>query len=123
MPNRARQIIPFPNTPRARTPSTRRQAKTTTKLRWPVIILCLVLSAYFLCAGVQWVRQERRMRILATRYEELLRRQQELQADNERLQGQIQRLLEDPAYLERLAREMGMVKPGDTIYLSSDPHP
>ncbi|NLW16764.1 MAG: septum formation initiator family protein [Firmicutes bacterium] len=69
------------------------------------------------------MRQERRMRILATRYEELLRRQQELQADNERLQGQIQRLLEDPAYLERLAREMGMVKPGDTIYLSSDPHP
>lgn len=115
MPNRARQIIPFPNAP------SKRQQPKTNKRRWPVILLCLCLSAYFLCVGVQWVRQEMRMRALVTRCEELLRRQQQLQADNQLLQEQIQRLLNDPAYLERLAREMGMVKPGDTIYMSTDP--
>ncbi len=61
------------------------------------------------------------MRALVTRCEELLRRQQQLQADNQLLQEQIERLLTDPAYLERLAREMGMVKPNDTIYVSTDP--
>lgn len=118
MPNRARQIIPFPKTPNARP-----QARTNKRRRWPVILLCSLLSVYLVCAGVQWVRQEIRLRALTTQYEDMLTRQQQLQADNELLQRQIQRLLEDPFYLEQLAREMGMVKPGDTIYLSSDPIP
>ncbi len=126
MPNRARQIIPFPQTPvktKAK-PSTRHQAKTkTTRRRWPVILVCTLLSAYLVCLGIQWVRQELRLRALVAQYEELLGRQQELQAEKELLQQQIDRLLEDPVYLEQLAREMGMVKPGDTIYVPSDPTP
>lgn len=118
MPNRARQIIPFP-----KTQETRQQAKATKRRRWPVLLLCSLLSIYLVCAGIQWVRQEMRLRALTVQYEEMLGRQQQLQADNELLQQQIQRLLEDPFYLEQLAREMGMVKPGDTIYLSSDPIP
>lgn len=122
MPNRAQQIIPFPKTPVKTKSSTRHQAKTT-KRRWPVILVCGFLSIYLVCAGVQWVRQELRLRALVTQYEELLEQQQGLQADNELLQKQIDRLLGDPVYLEQLAREMGMVKPGDTIYVSSDPTP
>lgn len=122
MPNKAQQIIPFPKTPVKTKPSTRHQAKNT-KRRWPVMLVCAFLSIYLVCAGVQWVRQELRLRALVTQYEELLEQQQGLQADNELLQKQIDRLLGDPVYLEQLAREMGMVKPGDTIYVSSDPTP
>lgn len=119
MPNRARQIIPFPNAP-VKT-SVRPQAKP--RRRWSLILVCALLSIYLVCSGVQWVRQEIRLRALVAQYEELVRQQQELQAGNELLQQQIDRLRQDPVYLEQLAREMGMVKPGDTIYLSIDPTP
>lgn len=118
MPNRARQIIPFPTTPNIQQP-----IKAPKRKRWPVFLLCSLLSIYLVCAGVQWVRQETRLRALTAQYEDLVGRQQQLQGDNESLQRQIQRLLDDPLYLEQLAREMGMVRPGDTIYLSSDPVP
>ncbi|HBK86446.1 MAG TPA: hypothetical protein DDZ53_10490 [Firmicutes bacterium] len=119
MPNKARQIIPFPKTPIKSTVRPQEKAKR----RWPLIFVCTLLVIYLAGAGVQWVRQELRMRALIAQCEELLKQQKELQVENEVLQQQIDRLLNDPVYLEQLAREMGMVKPGDTIYLSIDPRP
>lgn len=118
MPNRARQIIPFP-----KVTTTRQPAKAPKRKRWPVILLCSLLTLYLVGAGVQWARQEVRLRALTAQYEEMLLRQQQLQVSNEMLQQRIQSLLKDPSYLEQLAREMGMVRPGDTIYLLSDPIP
>lgn len=60
------------------------------------------------------------MRDLAGRYAELSAKQETLTKQNEVLREQIDRLLHDPGYIEQLAREMGMVKPGDTVYLPAD---
>ncbi|NLY54461.1 MAG: septum formation initiator family protein [Firmicutes bacterium] len=113
MPNRARQIVPFPVSPG----KTSKRPRNKVKLRWPRLLVFALLLTYFACAGVQWVRQEMRMRALKQQYEALLIEMQRLHADNKLLQQQIERLQNDPTYLEQLAREMGMVKPGDTIYL------
>ncbi len=41
----------------------------------------------------------------------------ELQRRNEELEGEKQRLIEDPIYLERVARErMGLVREGEKVY-------
>lgn len=121
MPNRARQIIPFPKTEIGRPPvKVKAKATVTKRRRWPVLFLCVILTVYLVAAGAQWVRQERRLRDLTAQYEAMLVRQQQLHNHNELMQQQIQRLLEDPVYLEQLAREMGMVRPGDTIYISTD---
>ena len=56
-------------------------------------------------------------------YQELLRKKADLDAENARLelstrqleQNQ-QRMQNDPAFVERVAREQGMAKPGETIF-------
>lgn len=116
VPNRARQIVPFPVTPG----KTSKRPRAKVKLRWPRLLVFALLLIYFVCAGAQWVRQELRVRALKEQYEEMLLQLQNLHADNKQLQQQIERLQNDPNYLEQLAREMGMVKPGDTIYLPVD---
>lgn len=119
MPNRARQIIPFPNAHHKAVVRPKRGKKR----RWTLALVCLAMVVFVVCAGAQWVRQESRMRALNVQYEGLLKQQQELQADNELLQQQIDRVLQDPNYLEQLARQMGLVKPDDVIYLTIDPAP
>lgn len=69
------------------------------------------------------MRQEKRLQGLTARYEELLEQQEDLQKDKELMQEQINRLQQDPLYLEQLAREMGMVKPNDTIYVIGGAEP
>lgn len=83
-----------------------------------VILLCTAL--YLIWAGSQLIRQEMRMRELRQSYDQLLAAQESLQQTNESLQSQIEGLANDPAFLEQLARQMGMVKPKDTIYLPID---
>ncbi len=60
------------------------------------------------------------MRDLAGRYATLTAKHETLTSQNSKLREQIDRLLNDPSYIEQLAREMGMVKPGDTVYIPSD---
>jgi cell division protein FtsB len=121
MPNRARQIIPFPAAPARPNFSSARKSKHSKKQKKVVWLVCALLVVFLAAAGTQLVRQEIRMRQLMLQQEELLERQRQLQSNNESLQNQIQRLLDDPTYLEQLARQMGMVKPDDTIYIKADP--
>lgn len=53
-------------------------------------------------------------------YQQLLAAQESLQETNQSLQRQIESLTNEPAFLEQLARQMGMVKPSDTIYLPTN---
>ncbi|HUT53196.1 MAG TPA: septum formation initiator family protein [bacterium] len=55
--------------------------------------------------------------------QELLSRAQKLREENRELRAEIERLQNDPAHIERLAREeLGMVKPGElVIQFSEDP--
>lgn len=61
------------------------------------------------------------MRQLRQSYSQLTAVQEQLQTSNDSIQRQIDSLTKDPAYLEQLARQMGMVKPSDTIYLPVSP--
>jgi len=49
----------------------------------------------------------------------------QLQAENERLRGEIERLKSDPAYLEKVAREeLGMVQQDELVFqFKSEPAP
>lgn len=63
---------------------------------------------------------------LAARKEraELTARLTRLRLDNERLQQERKRLLSDPAALEETARrELGLLKPGETLLIIRDPTP
>lgn len=50
-------------------------------------------------------------------YNQLIAVEEQLQTSNDSIGRQIDSLTKDPAYLEQLARKMGLVKPNDTIYL------
>lgn len=125
MSAQTKRVVPFPQRP-SPTP-TRTQAKAPapkdkTKVRPGIRFLVIsVLTVYLLVAGSALIKQEMRMRDLMGRYRAVEQQQQLLQADNERLRQEIDRLKNDRAYIEQLAREMGMVKPSDVIYLPVTP--
>jgi cell division protein FtsB len=74
-----------------------------------VVLLLVALTAY----GWQGVVRLRQMRDELGRLE---RENVSLRRDAERLAQMIDRLRNDPAYLERIAREeRGMVRPGETV--------
>lgn len=83
-------------------------------------MLCVVFL-YLVWAGSQLVRQEMRMQALEAQYQTLAKRQAALGEQNEALQEELYRVLHDPQFLEQLARRMGMVKPGDTVYVPARP--
>lgn len=62
-----------------------------------------------------------RMRQLHQRFDQLTAVREQLLASNQSISQQIESLTKDPTYLEQLAREMGMVKPSDTVYLPVSP--
>ena len=41
-------------------------------------------------------------------------------AENERLREEIRRVKDDPARLEELARELGLIRPGETLFIVKD---
>src|SRR5437899_2087032 len=58
------------------------------------------------------------------RAEALARELSDLQAENAHLAQQIAALRSDPRAIERLAREeLGLVRPGETVFLVRDPGP
>jgi len=99
---------------------TARSRKAPKKSRLIRLLVVGVLIGYLLWAGTQLAAQERRMRDLAGRYAELSAKQETLIRQNSALEEQIEKLLHDPRYIEQLAREMGMVKPDDTVYVPAD---
>ena len=94
------------------------RAVTATRLR--VGGRALVLAAILILIGVASagvVRQYLGQRAEIDRLEREIR---SIEADRARLEAEIDRL-QDPAYLERLAREcLGMVKPGEIRFVVPD---
>lgn len=120
MPAKARRIIQFP----AHNPHpvyNRRKQPAARRRRWPRFVMLCVVFLYLVWAGSQLVRQEMRMQALEAQYQTLAKRQAALGEQNEALQEELYRVLHDPQFLEQLARRMGMVKPGDTVYVPARP--
>jgi cell division protein FtsL len=87
-------------------------------LRWRKSFLMLVLGGFvfiwfaFMDTYSLWTRYD-----LSQRKEDLKQKTEQLEAETARLKQQIKDLKNDPALLERIAREeYGMKKEGETIY-------
>lgn len=87
-------------------------------LRWRKSFLMLVLGGFvviwfaFIDTYSLWTRYE-----LSERKKDLKIKTTQLEAETERLKQQIRDLKNDPALLERIAREeYGMKKEGETVY-------
>ncbi len=81
------------------------------RFAWMVVIICCVIA--IICVFVP----------RAHNYQELQRRKRSLEEGNSRLEARVrdlndrqQRFRTDPEFVERLAREKGMAKPGETIF-------
>lgn len=87
-------------------------------LRWRKSFLIMILGGFvfiwfaFIDTYSLWTRYE-----LSQRKDELKQKTEQLEAETARLKQQIQDLKNDPALLERIAREeYGMKKEGETVY-------
>lgn len=81
------------------------------RLAWIIVVICCVIAV--ICVFVP----------RAHNYQELQRRRRTLEEDSARIETRIRELNEkqrrfrnDPEYVERIAREQGMAKPGETIF-------
>lgn len=87
-------------------------------LRWRKSFLVTLLAAFVLVwfAFIDSYSLKTRWD-LHTQKQELKERAEQLNADSEELKTKIEQLDEDPALLEKIAREeYGMRKPGETVY-------
>lgn len=87
-------------------------------LRWSKSFLLIVLGGFiviwfaFIDTYSLWTRYQ-----LNQRYDNLQQKTEQLEADTKLLKQKIDKLSNDPALLERIAREeYGMKKEGETIY-------
>lgn len=87
-------------------------------LRWRKSFLFIVLGGFilvwfaFIDTYSLWTRLE-----LYNKKNDLIQKTEQLEAETARLKQQIQDLRNDPALLERIAREeYGMKKEGETVY-------
>lgn len=87
-------------------------------LRWRKSFLMLILGGFlfiwfaFIDTYSLWTRYD-----LSQRKDELKQKTEQLEAETAELKQQIEDLKNDPALLERIAREeYGMKKDGETIY-------
>ena len=55
--------------------------------------------------------------------QELSRRVERLRAENERLRAANRRLLEEPSAVEDVARRLGFIRPGETVFILKDVRP
>lgn len=81
------------------------------RFAWIIVIVCCVIAV--ICVFVP----------RAHTHQELQRRKRALEEGNARLESKIRQLDEkqqrfrtDPEFVERIAREQGMAKPGETIF-------
>lgn len=87
-------------------------------LRWRKSFLILILGGFlfiwfaFIDTYSLWTRYD-----LSQRKDELKQKTEQLEAETAKLKQQIEDLKNDPALLERIAREeYGMKKEGETVY-------
>jgi cell division protein FtsB len=93
----------------------RRKAATLASV---IALVALIVGALFGDRGVLHLIEQRH------RAEALARDLGLLEAENARLAQEIAALRSDPRAIERLAREeLGLVRPGETVFLVRDPGP
>lgn len=119
MPASSPRVVQFPSAKPSQSQVKQRRPKAKRR-PWLRAVLLLSAALYLVWAGSQLIRQEVRMSELRQSYQQLLAAQESLQETNQSLQRQIESLTNEPAFLEQLARQMGMVKPSDTIYLPTN---
>jgi cell division protein FtsB len=79
------------------------------------VTLVLVIDAL---AGEKGLLESMRAR---RQYQQLARSLDDLRRENARLRDQVRRLRDDPAAIESLAREeLGLVKPGEIVFILKD---
>ncbi len=87
------------------------------KLKMAVGVLVLIILAFTVFGDrglINLVRYQKER-------QELVSQAQKLKEQNEELRAEIERLKNDPSYIERQAREeLGMVKPGELVIQFSD---
>jgi len=87
-----------------------------------VILVAVVgaLAALGLALDPQGLRHARRLQV---DLERIQAENEQLRAGNGRLRMELRRLADDPAVLERVAREeLGLVRPGDVVFRLEDGH-
>ena len=87
------------------------------KLNWAPIVVVVLIAGLVAAIAVEPTRQllEQRARI-----DGMAGELDELRSTNSALKDRIDRLV-DPDYLEREAREVGLVRPGETAYVVMPP--
>jgi cell division protein FtsB len=95
--------------------SLRRKAATLFSL---LLLIALVVGSLFGDRGIVHLVSQRERAAASARQLE------ELRAENGRLAGEILALRTDPRAIERLAREeLGLSRPGETVFLIREPRP
>ena len=93
----------------------RRKAATLASI---IALVALIVGALFGDRGLLHLIDQRQ------RADALAREVEELQAENAQLVTEIAALRTDPRAIERLAREeLGLARPGETVFLVRDPAP
>jgi cell division protein FtsL len=82
-----------------------------------LVCVALLVHEIFGSHGFMALRQEK------MEVESLRQQIRQLQHENEQLDQRIKALQSDPKAIERLAREMGLVYPGEVIYTSPEKEP
>jgi len=79
-----------------------------------ILAAAVVLGTIWLAVDPRGLRHTAR---LAADLEQMEARNEALRAENERLRRELQLLADDPAALERAAREeLGLIRPGEVIF-------
>lgn len=82
-----------------------------------LMVVATILIGFLAWTSVFGDRGLLSIRRLRAEESHLRSRAEAVEAENERLKGDVRRLNEDDAYLERVAREsQGLVRDGDTVY-------
>ena len=103
-----------------RLPAPRRQGRARTIVRWLLLAFAVVIFVDMLVGdqGLMAMFETERERDHLTT--EIARKQ----AENAGLTEQVRRLNDDPAMIEELARDLGLIKPGEKVFiLTNSPSP
>ncbi|MGI6359346.1 MAG: FtsB family cell division protein [Bacillota bacterium] len=120
MPASVPRIIQFPSRRPAANQAISKRPQPNRRRPWLRVVVLFCAALYLIWAGSQLFEQEMRMRQLQKTYAELLAAQSALEDANQQAMERIENLQNDPAFLEQLARQMGMIKSTDKVYLPVD---
>ena len=82
----------------------------TTRVAWAIVVGILVVILLGLC-----LTQYHKLRTMQKEKVASLRENRDVEARTKELRTNVDRFNSDPVFVERTAREMGMVKPDETI--------